>query len=80
MEAEFGDLFYKLPAKIVLPGAFEIPTTAVMGFLINLCPIWGLNTFGRDFFVHTTVQQVMFGNMDGILHKEFMLVWWSRGK
>lgn len=50
MGAEFTDLFYVPPAKIVPPGVFEIPTTGVMGFIFNLCPILGLSMFDRDLF------------------------------
>lgn len=67
MGAEFTDLFCVLPAKIVPPGVFEIPTTGVMGFIFNLCPILGLSMFDRDLFLHIAMRHLTFWNMAGIL-------------
>lgn len=67
MGAEFTDLFCMHPAKILPPGMFEIPTTGVMGFIFNLCPILGLSTFDRGLFLHIAMWHVTFWYVAGIL-------------
>lgn len=67
MGAEFTDLFCMHPAKILPPGMFEIPTTGVMGFIFNLCPILGLSTFDRGLFLRIAMWHVTFWYVAGIL-------------